>query len=147
MSPLISPTLSASQAIFLIGGLLNVLVGALSGYIVLWVRTRDPEKPMSRYSMVTHTGTLMNAALLIGFAYAIQYTPFIEPIKIGMALTEVIATFFFIARNILSWRDDFSDAIAQGSLAANRLRGLINVIHLFNAAAMVYGVSRVAFGV
>jgi hypothetical protein len=147
MTSLASPTLSAPQAIFLIGGLVNALVSALSGYIALWVRTRNLDKPMSRYSMVTHTGTLMNAALLFGFAFAIPYTPFIEPIKIVMAIAEVLATLFFIGRTILNWHRDFADAMAQGSLLDNRLRGLINVIHLFNATAMLYGVTRVAVGI
>ena len=62
-SPLV--TLSPPQAIFLIGGLVNILLSSLVGYVVLWVRTRDPKKPVSRYSMVAHTAAIMNCTLLI----------------------------------------------------------------------------------
>lgn len=139
--------LSTPQAILLMGGLANILVSSLIGYVVLWVRMRDTQKPMSRYSMVAHTGAIMNGTLLMGFAFAIQYTPFIEPVKTGIAIAEVSATVFFTLRNILSWRDDFQDAIGQGTVRDNRLRGLVNVIHLFNASAILYGVARVAFGI
>jgi hypothetical protein len=139
--------LSTPQAIFLIGGLVNILVSSLVGYVVLWVRTRDPEKPISRYSMVAHTGAIMNGTLLMGFAFAIQYTPFIEPVKTGIAIAEVLATFFFTLRTLISWKDDFQDALSQGTLRSNRLRGLANVIHLFDAAAILYGVARVVFGI
>jgi hypothetical protein len=139
--------LSTPQAILLMGGVANILVSSLIGYVVLWVRMRDLEKPMSRYSMVAHTGAIMNGTLLMGFAFAIQYTPFIEPVKIGIAVAEVLATVFFTLRNILSWKDDFQDAIEQGTERSNRLRGLVNVIHLFDAAAILYGIARVAFGI
>jgi hypothetical protein len=139
--------LSTSQAILLMGGMANILVSSIIGYVVIWVRMRDTEKPMSRYSMVAHTGAIMNGSLLMGFAFAIQYTPFIEPVKTGIAIAEVSATVFFTLRNILSWKDDFQDAIEQGSLRSNRLRGLANIIHLFDAAAILYGLARFTFGI
>lgn len=144
-SPLV--TLSPPQAIFIIGGMLNILFSSLVGYMVLWVRTRDPKKPVSRYSMVTHNAAIMNGTLLIALSVAIQYTPFIEPVKIGLALAEVLATTLSAIRNVVSWNNEFNDAIGQGSSHSNRLRGLGNIFHLFNAAAILYGVVRVAFGI
>ena len=147
MPPATTLVPSAPQAILLLGGLMNIFISSLVGYVVLWVRMRDPAKPLSRYSMVAHTGAIMNGSLLIGFAFAIQFTPFIEPVRSAIAVAEVCATFFFFLRTVLNWKDDFHDAIAQGSPLANRLRGLANVIHLFDAAAVLYGVARVAFGI
>ena len=139
--------MTTAQAILIIGGLANFLFSALVGYLVLWVRARDVHAHMSRYSIVAHTNAIMNASLLLGLAVAIPHTGFLPAINIGIAIAEVIATVLANVRNVVSWKGGFDDAVAQGSDAANRLRGLANMLHLFDAAAILYGVTRTALGV
>lgn len=140
-------TLTTPQAILIIGGMLNILISSLTGYLVLWIRARDPKKPISRYAITAHTSAIMNGVLLLGLSVAIVHTGFINPINIGIALAEVTATLLSTLRNIISWSHGFNDAIAEGSDAGIRARGLVNMIHLVNAAAILYGVSRTALGI
>lgn len=135
------------QAIFIIGGVLNILIAALAGYMLLWIRARDPRRKMSRYAAVTHTSAIINGALLLGFSVAIPHTGFIAPINIAIASAEVLATLLSSVRNTISWARGFDDAIAEGGDPSIRLRGLVNMIHLFNSAAILYGVTRTALGI
>jgi hypothetical protein len=140
-------TMTTPQAILIIGGMLNILISTLAGYLLLWIRARDPRKPISRYAVTTHTSAITNGVLLLGLSVAIIHTGFIEPINIGIAIAEVTATILSTVRNQISWAQGFNDAIAEGSDSGIRVRGLVNMIHLFNAAAILYGVTRTALGI
>jgi len=139
--------MTTPQAILIIGGMLNILISTLAGYLVLWIRARDTHKPISRYAATTHTSAITNGVLLLGLSVAIVHTGFIEPINIMIAIAEVIATLFSTARNLINWSRGYNDAIAEGSDLGIRLRALANMIHLFNAAAILYGVTRTALGI
>jgi len=139
--------MTTPQAILIIGGLLNILFSSLAGYMVLWIRARNTKAPISRYAVVSHTSGIMNGTLLFGLAVAIQHTGFIAPINIAIACAEVLATAFSAIRNVHSWAQGFNDAVAEGPEVAVRLRGLANIIHLFDAAAILYGVVRTALGI
>lgn len=139
--------MTTPQAIFIIGGMLNILISSLAGYMVFWIRARDPKKPISRYAVTTHTSAIIGGVLLLGYAVAIPHTGFIAPINIGIALAEVLATLLTNVRNIISWRRGFNDALAEGTETGLRTRGLVNIIHLFNSAAVLYGVTRTALGI
>jgi hypothetical protein len=139
--------MTTPQAILIIGGLINILFSSLAGYMVLWIRSRDTKAPISRYAVTTHTAAIMNGTLLFGLAVAIPHTGFIAPINIGIACAEVLATFLSSGRNVINWTRGHTDAIAEGGEVAVRLRGLVNMIHLFDAAAILYGVARTALGI
>jgi hypothetical protein len=135
------------QTILILGGLFNLLFSSLAGYLLLWVRARDPQRKVSRYAAVTHTSSITNGLLLLGLSVAIPHTGFIAPINIGIACAEVLATLLSNVRNIISWSRGFNDAISEGSDEGIRARGLVNMIHLFDAAAILYGVARTALGI
>lgn len=139
--------MTTAQAILIIGGLLNILFSSLAGYMVLWIRARNTQAPISRYAITTHTSAIMNGTLLLGLSVAIPHTGFIAPINIAIASAEVLATMFSSIRNVLSWSLGFNDAVAEGTDVGLRLRGLANMIHLFNASAILYGVVRTALGI
>ena len=140
-------SLTTPQAILIIGGLLNIVFSSLAGYLVFWIRARNPKAPISRYAITTHTAAIMNGTLLFGLAVAIPHTGFIAPINIGIACAEVLATVFSSIRNVHSWSRGLNDAVAEGTEVGLRLRGLANMIHLFDAAAILYGVVRTALGI
>ncbi len=139
--------MSTPQAILIVGGMVNIVISSLSGYVLLWIRSRDPKRPISRYAITTHTAAITNGLLLLGLSAAIPHTGFIPGINIGIATAELIATLLATVRNIRSWSANFDDAIAQGGDAANRFRGFVNIIHLFDSAAILYGVVRTALGI
>ena len=139
--------MTTPQAILIIGGLLNILFSSLAGYMVFWIRARDKHAPITRYAVTTHTASIMNGTLLFGLAVAISHTGFITPINTGIACAEVLATVFSSIRNVHSWAQGFNDAMAEGTEVGLRLRGLANMIHLFDAAALLYGVVRTALGI
>ena len=138
--------MSSAQAILIIGGLANFLFSSLAGFFILWLRTRDVTVSLSRYAVLTHTSAVMNASLLLGLSVAIPHTGFIPTINNGIAVVEVIASVLSSVRNVLSWKNGYSDAIAQGGDTSNRLRGLVNMLHLLGAAALLYGVTRSTLG-
>lgn len=139
--------MTTPQAILIIGGMLNILVSSLAGYVLLWIRSRDPKRVISRYGLTTHTAAIINGVLLLGLSAAIPHTGFLAEINIGIAIAETVATLLSTVRNVASWSAGFDDAIAQGNDASLRLRGLVNMIHLFDGAAILYGVTRVALGI
>lgn len=139
--------MTTPQAILIIGGMLNIFISSLAGYMLIWIRARDPKRVISRYALTTHTAAIINGVLLLGMSVAIPHTGFISQINIGIAIAETIATLLTTVRNVISWSAGFDDAIAQGNDASLRLRSLVNMIHLFDSAAILYGVTRVALGI
>jgi hypothetical protein len=139
--------MTTAQAIFIVGGMLNIVISSLAGYMLFWIRARDPKKPISRYGITTHTSAITNGVLLIALSVAIPHTGFIAPINIVIACAEVLATLLSTVRNIISWRRGFNDAIAEGAELGIRTRGLVNIIHLFDSAAILYGVTRTFLGI
>ena len=139
--------MTTPQAILIIGGMANIVISSLAGYMLLWIRMRDPKKAISRYAITTHTSAIMNGVLLLGLSVAIPHTGFINEINIGIAIAETLATFLSSMRNIRSWSRGFNDAIAEGSDLEGRARALANIIHLVDSAAIMYGVARVALGI
>jgi hypothetical protein len=140
-------SMTTPQAILIIGGMLNILISSLAGYLVLWIRTRDPRRPISRYAVTTHTSAILNGVLLLSLSVAIVHTGFINPINVAIALAEVAATLLSTVRNIISWSRGFNDSIAEGGQFGIRTRGLVNIVHLINATAILYGVTRTALGI
>jgi len=139
--------MTTPQAILIIGGMANIVISSLAGYMLLWIRMRDPKKAISRYAITTHTSAIMNGLLLLGISVAMPHTGFINEVNIGIAIAETVATFLSSGRNILNWSQGFNDAIAEGSDAGRRTRALVNIIHLFNSVAIMYGVARTALGI
>jgi hypothetical protein len=138
--------MTTPQAILIIGGMLNIFISSLAGYVLIWIRARDPKRVISRYGLTTHTAAIINGVLLLGISVAIPHTGFISEINTGIAIAETIATLLATVRNVISWSAGFDDAIAQGNDVSLRLRSLVNMIHLFDSAAILYGVTRVALG-
>jgi hypothetical protein len=139
--------MTTPQAILIIGGVLNILISSLAGYMLIWIRARDPLRKVSRYGIVSHTGAITNGVLLLGLSVAIPYTGFLPQINITIAVFEVLATMASDLRNVINWRHGFNDAIAEGTETSIRVRSLVNMIHLLNSAAILYGVTRTALGI
>jgi hypothetical protein len=139
--------MTTPQAILIIGGMANIVISSLAGYMLLWIRMRDPQKPISRYAITTHTSAIINGVLLLGISVAIPHTGFINEINIGIAIAETVAAFLSSVRNIHSWSLGMNDAIAEGTDTGRRTRALVNIVHLIDSAAIMYGVARVALGI
>jgi uncharacterized iron-regulated membrane protein len=139
--------LTPAAAILLVGGLANLAFSTLAGFMLYWIRLRDVSVPQPRYAHITHTSATTNGLLLIALSVAVVHSGFSEPVMIGLAVAEVIATMLSDARNVLSWHQRLGDGIADIPETGRRLRGLGNVIHLVVIFALLYGVTRTALGI
>ena len=137
-------TLSAPQAILLIGGLTHFAISAMAGYMLYWLRARDLKAALSPYAIITHRSTLINGCVNIGLAVAIQYTNFIPAIAIGLAAAAVLASLLSDLKNIMNWWKGHTDALAQDSPTGLRMRGLANMLNTIVVFALLYGVARSA---
>ncbi len=139
--------LTPAAAILLVGGLANLAFSTLAGFMLYWIRLRDVSVRPPRYAHITHTSATTNGLLLIALSVVVVHSGFTEPVMVGLAVAEVIATVLSDARNVLSWHHRLDDGIADIPETNRRLRGLGNVIHLVVITALLYGVTRTAVGI
>jgi hypothetical protein len=69
-------TLTAAQTWLIAGGMFNLFFSTIAAYALFWVRTRDPQKPVPRFGLITHTSSLTNGVLLLALSVAIPHTGF-----------------------------------------------------------------------
>jgi uncharacterized iron-regulated membrane protein len=139
--------LTPASAILLVGGLAILAFSTLAGFVLYWVRLRDVHLPPPRYALITHTSATTNGLVLIALSVAIVHSGFTEPITIGLAVAEVVASVLADARNVLAWHRRLDDGFADVPETMRRLRGLGNVVHFVVISALLYGVTRTVLGV
>lgn len=106
--------MNAADKILIIGGVVNLSYGLLTGLVAGSLRTRQPDVP--KYLMLAHIGPLMFAPILLGLVHAIELSPLSAAWEIGAATMMVSASAVLAAKDTLNWSKGVADEFVERPL-------------------------------
>ncbi|HEY6877964.1 MAG TPA: hypothetical protein VI299_08085 [Polyangiales bacterium] len=125
-------------SILIVGGVLNLGLSYLLGWILSALRMRGPIEP-HRWLLTAHTVSLQQALLLIAFAVCMPWVALSEQLQVLAAWLLIAASFFQDFSGVLNWFRKVDDQFAARSLGW--------VFGTFNALLNTAGLLLVLYGV
>jgi hypothetical protein len=120
-SPSRIDTLSAAEKILVIGGVMNVLYGVLTGFPMALLRSRGAGA-VSKYLTFAHLGPLMQGPILLGMAVAVRMSTFDGLVETWGAWLLVAGSVLLALKDTLNWlfgvQDEFRERPATRPLGA-----------------------------
>ena len=105
--------MDAAAKVLIVGGVLNLAYGVLTGLALTNVRMRSPEAP--RYLTLAHIGPLMQGPMLLGLAVALGLSSLAGGIETLAAWLLVAGSIGIAAGDTLNWLGNAGDAFAERS--------------------------------
>ena len=131
--------MSTASKVLVVAGMINLLIGALSGIPMGLVRRRGaPVVP--KYLTMVHLGGLMHGPILLGIAFALTISTLSPWIATAAALTLAFASGLLVIKDTLNWRQGIQDEFAEESLGLRigMVFGPIHIIGLGLATVCVF---------
>ena len=103
--------MDTAAKILILGGLGNLVVGLITGGLMVRIRITAPEAP--KYLTATHVGALIWTAILLGLVSAVRLsdlTPWLETLAAALLVTGSLA---IDARDLTYWTQRVADEFAQ----------------------------------
>jgi hypothetical protein len=104
--------ITAAEKVLITGGVLNLAYGTLLGYPITVIRVKGaPATP--KYLMATHVSTLLQAAILLGLAWAARLSALGPGWLDVAAWLVVVSSALIAAKDTVNWltgvKDEFSE--------------------------------------
>jgi len=103
--------METAAKVLIVGGVLNLAYGAITGLILTSVRSRSPEAP--RYLTLAHIGPLMQGPMLLGLAVATGLSSLAAGVETTAAWLLVAGSGGIAAGDTLHWLSKTGDAFAE----------------------------------
>ena len=130
--------MSTASKILIAAGMINLLVGGLSGIPMAMVRQRGaPEVP--KYLTMVHLGGIMHGPILLGVGFALTISTLTPWIDTAAAVVLAVASGLLIVKDTINWRQGIRDEFAEDSLGlkVGRVFGPLHILGLGLASACV----------
>jgi hypothetical protein len=126
--------ITAAEKVLIAGGVLNLAYGVLLGYPMVVTRVKGaPATP--RYLLATHVETLLQAAVLLGLAWAARLSALGPGWLDAAAWLIVVSTALVAAKGTLNWltgvKDEFTDKARTVPLGALAALGMTTGVGIF----------------
>jgi hypothetical protein len=124
--------------ILIVAGMLNLLVGALSGIPMGLLRQAGaPEVP--KYLTMVHLGGLMHGPILLGVGFALSISTLSPWVATAAAVILSAASALLVIKDTLNWRQNVTDEFAQNTLGLQigKVFGPLHIVGLGVATACV----------
>lgn len=103
--------MSPAEKILIVGGIVNLAYGFLTGFFMGVIRQREPVVP--KYLTLAHTGPLMQGPMLLGLVFALQLSPLAPSLEFAAASLLVVGSFFLAAKDTLNWLQQVQDEFRE----------------------------------
>ena len=103
--------MGTAEKILILGGVLNIAYGLLTGIPAGIIRQNSPT--YSKYLRFVHIGALMWGPILISLSLAIALSPLDDSIELVAAWLMVLASVLLDAKDTINWLTDIRDEFAQ----------------------------------
>ena len=130
--------MSTATEVLIVAGMLNLLVGALSGIPMGLVRQAGaPEVP--KYLTMVHLGGLMHGPILLGVGFALTISTLSAWLATAAAIVLSAASGLLVIKDTLNWRQHVTDEFAQNTvgLQLGKIFGPLHIAGLGLASACV----------
>jgi hypothetical protein len=109
--------MTAAEKVLTVGGVLNLLYGALLGYPITVMRLKGaPATP--RYLMAAHVGTLLHAAVLLGLVWAARLSTLASGWHEVAAGLVVASSALIAAKDTVNWLTGVQDEFGEKAKTA-----------------------------
>lgn len=108
------PAFDLACRILILGGMIQILWGLLTGIPMGLIRAQNPEVP--KYLTLTHVGGLMQGPLLFGLVFAVQLSGLPAVWEIAAASLVCVAAILLVIKDFLNWKLGVVDEFATRSL-------------------------------
>ena len=105
--------METAAKVLIVGGVLNLAYGVVTGLVLTSIRSRSPEAP--RYLTLAHIGPLMQGPMLLGLAVATGLSSLAEGLETLAAWLLVAGSAGIAAGDTLNWLGGVGDAFAERS--------------------------------
>jgi hypothetical protein len=103
--------MDAASKILVVGGLLNLLYGLVTGIPLGRIRETEPEAP--KYLMLAHIGPLMWGPILLGCVFAVQLSVLPAALETVAAASLVASSVLLGLKDTWHWRRGTRDEFAE----------------------------------
>ena len=105
--------METAAKLLVVGGVLNLAYGVVTGLLLTNVRMRRPEAP--RYLVLAHLGPLMQGPILLGLAVAVALSDLPASLETLAASLLIANSVAIAAGDTLNWTGGVRDAFAERS--------------------------------
>ena len=106
--------METAAKVLIVGGVLNLGYGAITGLIISGIRSRSPEVP--RFLTLAHIGPLMQGPMLLGLAVATSLSSLAGGVETPAAWLLVAGSAGIGGGDTLNWLAGVGDAFAERSV-------------------------------
>jgi len=103
--------MDTAAKILIVGGVLNLAYGFLTGFVLGNTRMKSPEAP--KYLILAHTGPLMQGPILLGLAVAVSLSDLSGWLETMGASLLVASSALLNGGNTLNWLQGVQDEFAE----------------------------------
>ena len=103
--------METAAKVLIVGGVLNLAYGVVTGLVLTSTRSRSPEAP--RYLTLAHIGPLMQGPMLLGLAVATGLSSLAGGVETLSAWLLVAGSAGIAAGDTLNWLGGVGDAFAE----------------------------------
>jgi hypothetical protein len=130
--------MSTASKILIAAGMINLLVGGLSGIPMAMVRQRGALE-VPKYLTLVHLGGLMHGPILLGVGFALTISTLTPWIDTAAAVMLAVASGLLIIKDTINWRQGIRDEFAEDSLGLKfgQVFGPLHILGLLAASAGV----------
>lgn len=130
--------MGAAAKILILGGVLNIAYGLLTGIPAGIIRQKNPT--YSKYLRFVHIGALMWGPTLISLTLAIELSPLDAGIELLAAALLVGASVLLDLKDTLNWLMHIEDEFAEKPKLPLALGGLSSIASLLGMLIIIVGV-------
>jgi hypothetical protein len=130
--------MSTAGKILIVAGMINLLVGGLSG-IPMGLLRQQGAPVVPKYLTMVHLGGIMHGPLLLGVGFALTISTLTPWIDTAAAVTLAVASGLLIIKDTINWRQGVQDEFAEQSLGLKfgQVFGPLHILGLGLASACV----------
>ena len=131
--------MSTAGKILVVAGMVNLMIGALSGIPMGLIHGRGaPAVP--KYLTMVHLGGLMHGPLLLGIAFAMTISTVSPWLATAAAATLAFASGLLVIKDTLNWQQGIHDEFGEHSLGLRigMVFGPVHIIGLTLATVCVF---------
>lgn len=106
--------MTAPDAILIVTALALLFGGFVTGVFMSVIRAEEPATP--KYLALAHQGSFVQAALMLGIAFALGFSDMPGPYDAATALVASAAALLLFAKDVVNWRQEVDDEFRQRGL-------------------------------
>jgi hypothetical protein len=130
--------MSTATKVLLVAGMLNLMVGALSG-IPMGLKRQAGAPTVPKYLTMVHLGGLMQGPLLIATGFALTISELSAWLNTTAALLLGVGSGVLLLKDTINWRQGVTDEFAQNSVGL-KLANVFVPMHLVGITLATVGV-------